>query len=62
MVGDFVEHRRLVLQIARDVATQVYLRALLVMTDTTLAAHRYELLTLKRHIGIRGRNRPDGRR
>jgi hypothetical protein len=50
MVGDFVEHRRLVLQIARDVATQVYLRALLTTIDTTLAAHRDELLAVRRRI------------
>jgi hypothetical protein len=44
--SDLMEQRRLVLQVARDVAAQAYLRTLLVLADTTLAAHRDELLAL----------------
>jgi ABC-type hemin transport system ATPase subunit len=43
---DLIEQRRLVLQVARDVAAQGYLRILLVLADTALAAHRDELLAL----------------
>jgi hypothetical protein len=43
---DLLEHRRLVLQVARDVAAQSHLRTLLVQADTTLAAHRDELTAL----------------
>jgi hypothetical protein len=43
---DLLEHRRLILQVARDVAAQSYLRTLLIAADTTLAVHRDELLAL----------------
>ena len=47
---NLLEHRRLVLQVARDVAAQSHLRTLLVQADTTLAAHRDELIAITERI------------